>query len=30
MESASSSDLNPGRVKGVCPAGWHLPIVPGG
>ncbi len=25
MNGASSSSSNPGRVQGVCPAGWHLP-----
>lgn len=25
MAGASSSDLNPSGVQGVCPEGWHLP-----
>lgn len=25
MANAASSDANPSGVKGVCPAGWHLP-----
>jgi uncharacterized protein (TIGR02145 family) len=25
MNGASSSDLNPSGVQGICPSGWHLP-----
>jgi len=25
MSGASSSDLNPSGVQGICPAGWHVP-----
>lgn len=25
VDGASSNNLNPSGVKGVCPAGWHLP-----
>jgi uncharacterized protein (TIGR02145 family) len=25
MNGASSSDLNPSEVQGVCPVGWHIP-----
>jgi len=25
MNGASTSDLNPSGVKGICPDGWHLP-----
>jgi uncharacterized protein (TIGR02145 family) len=25
MDGAASSDANPSGVKGVCPAGWHIP-----
>ncbi|NLB77982.1 MAG: hypothetical protein GX796_03805 [Clostridiaceae bacterium] len=27
MEGAKGSDDNPSGIKGVCPAGWHLPSV---
>jgi uncharacterized protein (TIGR02145 family) len=25
MSGASSGDLNPSGIQGICPAGWHLP-----
>jgi uncharacterized protein (TIGR02145 family) len=25
MDGGASSNLNPGKVQGVCPSGWHLP-----